>query len=406
MLAAAAAPVVPLVVAAAGLLSGWLFATLLRRQDHKTFVFARAPQLPVRALAAHDDAWLRGVVNAIAPLRCPWFDVPCVAYSYTIEREVKTTRKDKDGKEITERSWKTERHDTEAVPFELDDGARVVVDLPNATNEAMTSLGTDYETSTRRHSARVLQPGATVSALGVLRDDRTFGPLAEVPLVVTSATRAERVRAAARSEGWLFAMALLFPFLGGSVAAGLWLGGDGPAWAIGVAVGGAAMAPLWWLLTWNRFVRLRQQVQAALRQIDVDTKLRFDLVPNLVATLRAAAGHERELLTRVAELRAAGGAEAAVHAEATVLQSTRQVLLLHERHPNLKSDALYRDLHDRLWAIEEKIAHSRTFYGDTVTEWNVRIAQFPASLVARVLGATPAPLFAAECAEALPPRLA
>jgi LemA protein len=394
-----------ILVALAGMLLGWAFATALRRQDHKTFVFARAPALPIRALAAHDDAWLRGTVTCASPLRCPWFDVPCVAFKYLVEREVKKTRTDKDGKQVTETSWETVRDATEVVAFELDDGARVTVDLPRATNEALQSTGYDYETSTLRHSARVLPVGATVSVLGVLRDDRTFGPLAKVPLLVTAKTRAERVQAAARSESWLFAFAIVFPFLGGSGATLALVGTHALGWVWAGLVGIAAAVPTWWLLTYNRLVRLREQVRTAQRQIDVDSKVRFDLVPNLVATLQAAAGHEQELLARVTALRTAGGADATVRAEAVTLATTRQVLLLHERYPNLRSDALYRDLHDRLWAVEEKIAHSRSFYGEVVTEWNTRIAQFPSSIVARTLGAKPAPLFAAECAEALPPRL-
>ena len=81
------------------------------------------------------------------------------------------------------------------------------------------------------------------------------------------------------------------------------------------------------------------------------------------------------------------------------------MLLLHERHPQLRGDALYRDLHERLWAVEEKLAHARSFYNDVVSEWNDRIASFPSSLVARVCRHAEAPLFAAEIEAKLPPRL-
>ena len=393
-------------VLAAGSLLGWAFAAALRRQDHRTFVLARAPQLPIRALAAHDDAWLRGKIVCSQPLVCPWFEVPCVAYSYQVEREVKRTRKDSNGNTVTETSWETVHRESRTIAFELDDGARVNVALRQGKNEAMQGTGHDYETSTRRHSAQVLPVGAKVSVLGVLRDDRTFGPLAEVPLLVTSKSRQQRVRGSARAEGWQFFAALLFPFLGAAVATHVLLDtNDGGSWLIGAACGLVVLVPQWWLLTYNRLVRLRQQVRTAQQQIGIDIAVRFDLVPNLVATVRAAASHEQELLASLSALRAAGAIAATVRAEPATLATTRQVLMLHERYPSLRSDALYRDLHDRLWAIEEKIAHSRIFYNDIVTEWNDRLAKVPSSVVARTAGMQSAPLFAAECAEALPPRL-
>lgn len=398
---------VAVLVVAAGLLLGWAFAAALRRQDHRTFVLARAPQLPIRALAEHDDAWLRGRIVCQDPLVCPWFEVPCVAYSYHVEREVTRTRKDSNGNTVTETSWETVHQDSRTIDFDLDDGARLRIALQQGKNEAMQGTGHDYETSTRRHSAQVLPVGAEVSVLGVLRDDRTFGPMAEVPLLVTAKTREQRVRGSARSEGWQFFAALLFPFA--AVATATYVLQDaagGGSWPVAIACGLGVLVPQWWLLTYNRLVRLRQQVRTAQQQIGIDTAMRFDLVPNLVATVRAAAAHEQQLLASLSSLRAAGAVDATVRAEPATLATTRQVLLLHERYPSLRSDALYRDLHDRLWAIEEKIAHSRSFYNGIVTEWNDRLGKLPSSLVARSTGCRTAPLFAAECAEALPPRLA
>jgi LemA protein len=391
----------------AGVLLGWCFATALRRRDHTTFVFARAPQLPVRALAAHDDAWLRGEVQAAEPLVCPWFDVRCVAYSYQIEKKVTRTRKDEKGNTVTETSWETEHTESESIDFDLHDGETVRVALTEGDNEAMESTGTDYQGSSRRHSANVLPIGATVSALGVLRDDRTFGPMAEVPLLVTSATREERVRASARSEGWFFFFAVFFPWAGLTVAAALMLRAQQwPDWLPAAAIGLLAVVPQWWLLTYNRLVRLRQQVKTAQKQTHVELALRADLVPNLVAVVQGYAAHERDLLERLAAIRVGRDLDQEVREERATVATTRDVLLLHERHPQLRSDALYRDLHERLWAVEEKLAHARSFYNDVVTEWNDRIASFPSSLVAAACRHQPAPLFAAACEEKLPPRLA
>jgi LemA protein len=392
---------------AAGAVVGWAFATALRRRDHTTFVYARAPQLPVRALAAHDDAWLRGVVVSDTPLRCPWFGGACVAYEYQIERQVTHVRRDSKGNVRTETSWETVHSESLAIDFDLHDGETVRVALRQGRNEALAPLGTDYEGMNRRHSASVLPVGTTVSALGVLRDDRTFGPLAEVPLVVTRKTRADRVRASARSEGWFFFFAVFFPWAGCTGAAAALLGASsGVDWLPAAGIGLLAIAPLWWLLTHNRLIRLRQQVRTAQKQAHVELAMRAELVPNLVAVVQGHAAHERELLERLAGIRVGRDLDREVREERAVAGTMRGVLLLHERYPQLRSDALYRDLHERLWAIEEKLAHARGFYNEVVTEWNDRIAQFPSSLVAGACGYREAALFAAEIAEQMPPRLA
>jgi len=395
------------IAVAVGILGGMLFAWLVRRQDHRTWVLARAPQLPIRALSSGDDAWLTGTVRIRRPLRCPWFDVPCVAYAYQIEREVVTTRTDKDGKVHVETSWQTEHSESNEVDFDLDDGASIRVCVDGADNEAMQALDTDYETSARRHSASVLEVGAEVSALGVVQDDGAFACEREVPLLLTRSSPRQYVAGSARSEAALFTLAWIVPFLGGFAAVAVL---RGPQWTdtgallLQEAPAGVLLAlPFWAILTHNRLVRLRQQVRAAFRQVDVDLAVRAGLVPNLVAVVKAAAAHEHDLLRDLAAVRSGADPHAATAADATARVTARQVLVLHERYPTLRADVLYRDLHERLWAVEEKLQHTRSLYNDVVTEWNDRIARFPAVLVARSSGCRPAPLFAGDDAPLPPP---
>ncbi len=410
MLAEVEPEVAAAVVALVGFLLGWACATWLRRQDHKTFVFARAPQLPIRALAAHDDAWLRGAVRADLPLQCPWFEIDCVAYSYSIEVEVTRTEtvRDSDGKTRTETrtTWETQHAESESIDFDLDDGDMARIALGEGQNEAMASIGMDYETSTRRHSASALPVGTEVSVLGVWRDDQTFGPLAAVPLLVTRQTRQQRVQSSARSETGLFYAAMLFPFFGAVVAAGLATKArDATGWLVAAAIGLVILLPQWWLLTYNRLLRLRQRVKAAQKQIGIELAFRSDLVPNLVSVVRATAAHEHGLLADLAAIRSGGSVDDRIREERQSGAAMRTVLLLHERYPQLRSDTLYLDLHDRLWAIEEKLAHARSCYNDAVTEWNDRLQQFPSVLVARAARHREAEVFAAEGDEQLPPRL-
>ena len=390
----------------AGPLLGWLFAWRLRKQDLKTFLFARAPLLPVRSLSAHDDAWLRGAVRCEDPLSCPWFDVPCVAYRYSIEEEKTESYTDSKGKRRTRKTWRTVYSKTDTIRFELDDGERISVALPDGTWEAQRSLPRDYEHSDRRHNASVLGLGDTVSAFGVRRDDGSFGPLRNVPLVVTFDTRNERVRKSASAEGWLFFASLLFMFAGVFGGSALWMEPDlWHEWLPAVGFGLAAIVPQWALLTYNRLVRLRQQVQVAQKQISIELAQRSELVPNLVAVVKASSAHESELLAHLTALRRGGTLDDQVRCEEQARGAARDVLLLHERYPELKADAMYRDLHERLWTIEEKIAHARGFYNDTVTEWNDRVQKVPSSILASLAKMEARPLFASGEDVELPPRL-
>lgn len=406
MLAELSMEQIAVIVVGIGLVLGAVLSAALRRQDHRTFVFGRAPALPIRALTTHDDAWLRGTLHCQRPLHCPWFDVDCVAYRYAIEVERTQTYKDSEGKTQTRTYWQSVHSESDVVPCELDDGERILLALPEAELEALSTLGQDYETSRRRHSASVLRVGETVSALGVYREDGSFGPLKKVPLLVTYQTREQRVASSASSENWLFFFALLLPYASVTVASALLRDAQvWQDWLVPAAIGLSVLVPQWWLLTYNRLVRLRQQVLGAEKQVSIELAMRKDLVPNLVAVIEAASQHEKELLRDLTKTRTAGDLTAQIQGEEVARQAAFQVLGLHEQYPDLKTDALYLDLHARLWAIEEKIAHARSFWNDTVTEWNDRVQQVPSRLVASLAGMAPRPLFATADDVALPPQL-
>lgn len=248
----------------------------------------------------------------------------------------------------------------------------------------------------------MVEVGAELSVLGVVQDDRCLAAEREVPCLWTRLPRDQRVRRSARSEAWLAWSGCLVPFAGGAGGALWWFGHTRPGglgagdWALAAVAGTALLLPFWGVMAWNRLVRLRQQVRAAFRQVDVDLAVRAGLVPNLVEVVRAYAAHEASLLRDTAALRS-GRDRCAEHA-------ARAVLVLHERYPDLRADALYRDLHERLWAVEEKLAHTRQLYNDIATEWNDRIAQFPQGLIAKLMRCRPAPLLAFDD-DPLPPRL-
>lgn len=397
-----------LIAAVSGIGFGWALLWALRRQDHKTWVLARAPELPIHVLAVGDDAWVRGTVRHPSPLACPWFGTACVAYRYRRERLHVTYTTDKDGKQTRREEWRIERTASDDAHFVLDDGTTIWIRVDGADNEALRSLGYDYEHGSLRHSAEVLEVGAEVSVLAVKQDEGYMAQQREVPCLITRQHASERVRSSAGSETWLFFFACLVPAIGGGLGAALLLDRpwDWQPQPLAITATGALLCwlPCWSIGTYNRLIRLRQQVIAAFRQVDVDLAVRANLVPNLVAVVKAAAAHEHGLLEALAQIRSGLDPTAATAAEGHAAATTRSVLSLHERYPELTTSALYQDLHERLWACEEKLAHTRQLYNHIVKEWNDRVQSFPSSLLARIARCQPAPFFPGDDA-LLPPRL-
>ena len=161
-----------------------------------------------------------------------------------------------------------------------------------------------------------------------------------------------------------------------------------PVWTL-IVVGLVALLALYVALTWNRFVRLRTRVENGWSQIDVQLRRRYDLIPNLVETVRGYAGHERDLFERVTEARtramgATGVGEQAT-AENAVTGSLRQLLAVVEAYPELEADANFLALQEELIGTESKIAYARQFYNDQVMRLNTAIDTVPSNVVARTL---------------------
>ncbi|MCC6670736.1 MAG: LemA family protein [Planctomycetes bacterium] len=389
------------VIVAIGLGLGLALCFAAAAAERRAWIAARAPRLPIRLLAVHDDAWLRGRATTASPLTCPWFGVECIAFAYRKERKTTRTVRDKDGRTRTEESWSVVASESETAPFTLVEAdQRIVVQAPEGEIEAWESLGTEYEGASLRHEARILRVDAEVSVLGVKRDDGTFGPLREVPLLVTHAEHHEYTRGRERAGVWLRRGGLLLVLLGSGTGSGFLAGEPGREFALPVAlgVGLGALVLAWTWATFNRLVRARNAVRAAWRQIDVDAAVRAQLVPNLVEVVKAYGAHERGLLERIAGLRSGS-----VAAESDAARTVRAVIALQERYPELAASGLHRDLHDRLVALEEKLATSRELYNRMTKAWNDLVQQMPSGIVARLAGHRPAEFFAADTVA--PPRV-
>jgi LemA protein len=154
------------------------------------------------------------------------------------------------------------------------------------------------------------------------------------------------------------------------------------------------------VVLYNRFVRLRNRVDNAWAQIEVQLKRRWDLIPNLVETVKGYAAHERETFQNVTEARAAAQraqtpAESA-QAEGLLSQALGRLIAVAEAYPELQADENFRQLQSELAETENRIAVSRQVYNDTVLTYNNTIQTVPGALIAGPFGFTAREFFDVE----------
>ncbi len=155
-----------------------------------------------------------------------------------------------------------------------------------------------------------------------------------------------------------------------------------------IAVGVVGVVLLYGVLTYNRLVRLRVRTENAWSGIDVQLRRRYDLIPNLVETVRGYAAHERELFEEITRARTqaqvASGVQDQAQAENEITRSLRQLFAVVENYPQLKANENFLALQEELTGTESKIAFARQFYNDQVARLNTLIQSFPSNIVARL----------------------
>jgi len=165
------------------------------------------------------------------------------------------------------------------------------------------------------------------------------------------------------------------------------------------AIGVIALLVVWIIVIYNGLVAMRQRVNQAYADIDVQMKQRHDLIPNLVETVKGYAGHERNTLEAVIKARNAAiqaqssGVPAQAAAENVLSGALRQLFALSEAYPDLKANQNFQQLQAELTDIENKIAAARRFFNNSVSEYNTGIQQFPAALFAGMFGFQPRTFF-------------
>jgi LemA protein len=160
------------------------------------------------------------------------------------------------------------------------------------------------------------------------------------------------------------------------------------------------LVALYGIVSYNGLVSLRNRIENAWAQIDVQLKRRYDLIPNLVETVKGYASHERETLDAVITARNAGmnasGPVEQAQAENQITGALKSLFALSEAYPDLKANQNFSQLQEELTGTEGRIAYARQFYNDTVYRYNTKIQSFPANLLAGAFRFTEREYFQAD----------
>lgn len=166
---------------------------------------------------------------------------------------------------------------------------------------------------------------------------------------------------------------------------------------IWIALGVVAVVVLYAIAQYNGFVQLKNVVEEAFSTMDVYLKKRYDLIPNVVETVKGYASHEKETLEQVISARnkavSATTPEAQLQAEGDLSKVMGRLFALTESYPDLKANTNFMDLQKQLQAIETEIAQSRKYYNGSVRQYNTKVETFPSNIIANVFNFTKKPLY-------------
>ena len=162
----------------------------------------------------------------------------------------------------------------------------------------------------------------------------------------------------------------------------------------------AVIIVLWYVATYNKFVSLKVRIEEAFSTIDVYLKKRYDLIPNLVETVKGYASHERETFEAVVDARArahdSSNVEEKIKNEGELTKALGRLMVLAENYPQLKADSQFLNLQTQLSSIEGEISQSRKYYNGVVKSFNTMIISFPSMIVAKLAKFSKAEFFIVE----------
>ena len=174
---------------------------------------------------------------------------------------------------------------------------------------------------------------------------------------------------------------------------------------VGIVVGVlVVLLILVFILSYNGLVRLRNRIDNAWSQIDVQLKRRYDLIPNLVNTVKGYAAHERGVFESVTQARAnainAQGPAQQAEAENVLSGALKSLFAVSEAYPDLKANQNFLGLQEELTSTENRIGFARQHYNDVVSDFNATLMRFPTNIIGGMFGFKPAEFFHLDTAEA------
>ena len=157
-----------------------------------------------------------------------------------------------------------------------------------------------------------------------------------------------------------------------------------------IIIGVVVLILVFIFIEFNGFVKLNNKVKEAFATMDVYLKKRWDLIPNLVETVKGYAKHEKDTLEEVVKLRSGDydtmSDEEKINANTKITKGISKIMALAESYPNLKASENFSNLAKELTKMEDEIAHSRKYYNATVRLFNNKAEMFPSSIFAKIFG--------------------
>jgi LemA protein len=166
---------------------------------------------------------------------------------------------------------------------------------------------------------------------------------------------------------------------------------------LGIVIAVVVIIVLWYISAYNSFIKMKNNIEEAFATIDVYLKKRFDLIPNLVETVKGYAAHERETLEQVIAARnnvaSSSTTEERLQNENMLTNTLRSLFAVSEAYPNLKADTSFLNLQGQLQQVETDLANARKYYNANVKMFNTKLLTFPTNLIARQFNFTKQPMF-------------
>lgn len=157
------------------------------------------------------------------------------------------------------------------------------------------------------------------------------------------------------------------------------------------------------LVTYNNFIKLKNMVQEAFSTMDVYLKKRWDLIPNLIETVKGYVKHEENTLKEIVDLRGSSydsmSDDEKVKANQTISKDINKIMLVAENYPDLKASANFQDLSRELTKVEEDIANARKYYNGAVEMFNNKVEMFPSNILAKLFGYKSKAMFETDSTE-------